>query len=785
MSMLTELDLSTGQVYVLREEDRNELYSFVKELADGSFRLAHTRTDKQVDIPAVEFANMRCDGRLARVQCVIAGSDRAAESDDINPAALLSPDEPGLNLREQAVRRAAARRLQQARALRFYAMRHDEDPTATRGSAGLGAFISREYPDAKRRGYEWKPCPSALYRALRDCGSPGERPLQAFLINRGKHDPCARWHAKTIELKIKMVNQYWSDRKVREIDAIATFYTAFGRESASRQEQGEAPLVRPTKEVLRLWIKAAERWETYRTRYGERAADRRFRGRARGIQATRPLQFVMFDHTRIDAWAVILDENGDAILVERPWLTVAIDVFSRMILAAVVTYEPPSLYSVMQCLKQVVRRKQSLIDEFGEHKGATDGWGRPSTIIVDNGWEFVGVSFQVCCEAAGINVIWAPVKTPEYKAYIERAFHTFNEHVWHRLGSGIPFKPHEMVQLGLDPQAEAVHTAEMLADRLWRAIVTIYHVERHSGIEKAPARAWRQGILRSGRLTVDDVTVLDQFLGKARRCLLTTEGIRIDGHRFHSPETTSRLLDSLLRCSKSRQQRKSKLVSGTIHVLVTADPGDCSFVHVWDSRHRRNERLPNWDRRYTERCSWRTAALIKEFAEKQNLTFHSDEEKYAARDAYRRSLPASMSELSYAEGRRLVRPFESERPRLIDGNLIVHAQLETNHTDSGSFDVPTVLPALNREDDRIPRKGPRRGGRKATLKAARTRARKEAERASAVSGGTKDGRPMTPPAPMQRIGLPRDATPGIQQASGSWEVPDSARLHSALAEDLD
>jgi putative transposase len=582
-----------------------------------------------------------------------------------------------------------------------------------------------------------------------------------------------------------MVSDFWSPRKPRQIDVISTFYTTFDKENVARQGRGEAPLVRPKKGALRLWIKEAEDWETYRARHGEKAANRKFRGRGRGIQATRPLQFVMFDHTRVDAWAVILDENGDPILVERPWLTVAIDVFSRMILGAVLTYEPPSLYSVMQCLKQVVRSKQFLMDEFGLHKGATDGWGRPSTIIVDNGWEFVGVSFQVCCEAAGINVKWAPIRTPEYKAYVERAFRTFNEHVWHRLGSGIPFKPHEMAQLGLNPQAEAVHSAEMLADRLWRAIVTLYHVERHSGIGKAPARAWRQGIMRYGRPMVDDVGRLDEFLGKARKCLLTAEGIRIDGHRFHDPETTSRLLDSLLRHAKVRQQGKAKLSSGKVSVLVTADVGDCSFVHVWDSRRRYHERLPNWDRHFSEHCSWRTAALIKDYAEKQNLAFHSDEEKYAARDEYRRSLPASMSELSYRQARRLVRPYESEKPRLIDGDRVELSRTDALQHATDPVDVSVILPASEREDDRIPGKGPRRGGRKASLKAARARARKEAERASAVSGGRKDGQPAAPRAPTQRTDLPRGATSRIQQAPRPWEVPDPARLLAALAEDLD
>jgi putative SOS response-associated peptidase YedK len=45
-------------------------------------------------------------------------------------------------------------------------------------------------------------------------------------------------------------------------------------------------------------------------------------------------------------------------LIERPWLTLAIDCFSRIILSAVLTYEGPSVYSAMKCLRQVVRNKK-------------------------------------------------------------------------------------------------------------------------------------------------------------------------------------------------------------------------------------------------------------------------------------------------------------------------------------------------------------------------------------------------------------------------------------------
>src|SRR5690606_6637252 len=135
---------------------------------------------------------------------------------------------------------------------------------------------------------------------------------------------------------------------------------------------------------------------------------------------------------QVDVWAVVHDEHGEPLFVVRPYLTLAVDVYSRMILGAVLGFDPPSVSTVARCLKQVVRKKEFLWETYGYDKGGADGWGKPFTIIVDNGKEFVSPSFQSACEAAGIDVEWAPIKMPTYKAYVERAFGTLNSILWHK-----------------------------------------------------------------------------------------------------------------------------------------------------------------------------------------------------------------------------------------------------------------------------------------------------------------------------------------------------------------
>ncbi|TCU63752.1 putative transposase [Bradyrhizobium sp. R2.2-H] len=747
---LTLLDVTVDEPYAvwLNDEPAPVTLEFKKLYTNGVLKFVRASTDLEVFIPTDEWETMRSDGRACRIQVVGRG---AGAIEDIDPLSLLNPDEPNIKPVEKKKRLLAKKRLDEARVLRFLAMAYDETP-AGYGHKGVNDFIKTALEGTN---FGWTPSAGALLRALERCGEPGNRSLSAFLSKRGQKHGGQRWPDRVLEYAVEMNATFWAKREERRCGVIAEFYDRLKKENERRQvevaklnetrsERGLPhlraeeisfdlkALPRPSKETLRLWINAGENYWSCKAKYGEERARRRFIGRGRPIKATRALEFVMIDHTRIDAWAVIYDEDGVKVLVERPWLTLALDVYSRMIVGAVITYENPSVYSALLCLRQVVRRKNFLIDRFGHHKGATDGWGKPGTVIVDNGWEFVGMSFQVCCEACGIDVIWAPVKSGEFKSYAERAFGTLNTMLWHRLEEGIPLKPDEMSALNLHPEIKAIHTKEWLFDKMWAAIVTIYHVEPHGEEQIVPAIRWRASLLDKGRWTVDDVTELDKVLGRSDIVLLTAEGVRLHNHRFHDQVITTALLDRLLRFAKKRDQRKGPKSSGTIPLLCTWDSSDCSFIHVWDFVQKKNVRLPNIHPKFSSGLSWKTAAEIMKFRDERNLAFHTDDERYAARAAFSRTLREKIPFIPYRDARKTAA--ELDRPQLVDGDTVVRVKAPPPIDGSEPTDIPQGLPAREREDDRLRDKAPRRGGAAASRKAnkyrARNQARRDAERAS-------------------------------------------------------
>ncbi len=134
----------------------------------------------------------------------------------------------------------------------------------------------------------------------------------------------------------------------------------------------------PLTAVMRNWINDAATPENVARKWGNKVANAKMR--ATGIPslvASRILEYVLIDHTPLDVWAKIVDAFGKTVLVARPYLTLAMDLFSRTVIAAIISFEPPSLNSVMACVRQVVRPKDWLVAKYGEHKGATDVWGRP------------------------------------------------------------------------------------------------------------------------------------------------------------------------------------------------------------------------------------------------------------------------------------------------------------------------------------------------------------------------------------------------------------------------
>jgi putative transposase len=758
-----EADLAKGELYLFPHDGEDAIFEYVG--LDRSQRVVFVgKTSKTTKkLCKDEFVALRNRESGHRAIRVVDARRASASASAVDPREFMDENDPKLSGRDRnAITRLRRKRLR-ARSLYFFCCRFDAEPVGT-GEISLTRFIRKHAAEAERQKLESHYSASTLRRALRHHGAPGDRDIRDYFSNTT--DKGSRWGPFIHNCKIQLIDEYWSKAAPRLKEVVNTFSDRVEAENKRLQALGAEPLDPPSPEALRLWIKGAECYDRYALRHGKRAASRRYRGQNRAIQATRPLEFVMFDHTRVDAWANVAGEDGETILQERPWLMLAVDVFTRMILAAVLTYEPPSIYTVVLGLKQMVRPKKLFPKDLRGFKGVDDGWGHASNIIVDNGWENTEASFQTMCEGAGINVIWAPVRTPEYKCHVEHAFHVLNQDCWHRLPSGIPHKPHVMTQLGLDPRAKADRGIEELRDGLWRAIGQ-YHLRVNDGISMAPARAWREGLEKHGRRMIDDVTAFDLLLGRVRYCQLTTSGIRLDGQKFHDPGVTSKLLNDMLRYSKASAQRKAPNSTGTMFVLVTVTASTCGYIHVWNPRTRRNVRLPNINPTFSVLVSWDEAKAARKLADEENLAFCSDSEMLAVAMKLQESYEPRMKNLPYREARKLTRK-QVPAFTLVPGSTVEAKTEAPSPTGQASQQITVSIAAQEREGRRRPPKSARRGGESATRKSMKARQKnKDASKTSQKS---------------QPSGKKPHRAPTVEMTRGAaYQVEDPKALLAELA----
>lgn len=633
------------------------------------------------------------------------------------------------------------------RARQFYVKKWDQAPCGL-GDAGLRRLIQRHATEAKRQGLNWVPSPSTLERAIKNRGEPGRRPIRLMLDMRGRTRR-RRQDPLVAEILRRAVAWYYAKDTRNKLDAYAWLIRYTRKVNGIARVRHGAPwrsVLAPSDETLRLRIQCAASLETYTAKWGSDEARRRFQGIERGLSANDILDVVLIDGMTVDGWCVLDDVTRTP--AGRPTITLAIDLKSRAVLGVTLTYEGESLSAIIACVQQVITGKHDVIERLPRMKDLVDGlYGKPDTILADNAWRQVGVSFQDACEDEKISVEFAPVKNPPYKAVVERFFLTLKKILFDKMPGGIPVDPVLLRKLGIDPRETAAITLSQLEEFIYEAIYEVYGQEEHSGLGAAPLLVWRKGLAK-GREIVDDIDFLAGAFGQVDWATIDRSGINYRGMKFHDPDVTTGLLNDLASTTPIRQQRK-RLSSATARVKIKSNPADIRGIWVWNPRKKPQKGyvfLPNWDRQYAEAPGlgfWHHDKIC-EFAKAENLAFRTDEEKCLARDRLRAHLEAAAPGLKFAAMRTQRRLLEPALP-VLTGDTVQMAHAVPSVSGLKEYDIPVSAAAHERADDGFPEKGPRRGGAKAARKAAQTRARKKGlTQAIGHGSGTTAATPFTP-----------------------------------------
>ncbi len=314
----------------------------------------------------------------------------------------------------------------------------------------------------------------------------------------------------------------------------------------------------PARNTVALRIANLDPLKTTRRREGQDAS-RDLQG-AGGVPpaVTAPLEQVQIDHTVIDL--IVVDER-DRQPIGRPYLTIAIDVFTRCVLGMVVTLEAPSAVSVGLCLAHVACDKRPWLEGLNVEMD----WpmsGKPKLLYLDNAAEFKSEALRRGCEQHGIRLDYRPLAQPHYGGIVERIIGTAMQMIHDELPGTTFSNPDQRGEY--DSELQAALTLRELERWLALAVGT-YHGSIHGSLLQPPAACWAEAVARVGVPAVVTRTTafLVDFLPVIRR-ILTRTGFVIDHIHYYA--------DAL----KPWIARRDRLPA----FLIRRDPRDISRIWV-------------------------------------------------------------------------------------------------------------------------------------------------------------------------------------------------------------
>ena len=303
-----------------------------------------------------------------------------------------------------------------------------------------------------------------------------------------------------------------------------------------RQTCVAAGLKPPSMKALRARITARSLRERMKAREGATVAGNHFRQVKVGLRTERPLQVVQIDHTKVD---IMLVDDATRACIGRPWLTLVLDVYTRIVLGLYLSLDAPSATSAALAVAQAVLPKT----EWLADRAIGLGWpahGLPEIIHVDNGREFHSRAFERGCQQHGIRIAYRPPATPRFGGHIERLMGTLMRRV-----QALPGSTFSSVAMrgAYDAEAQAVLTFREFERILTLEVLGPYHNEIHTGLGRTPAAAWADGASGTTRRVAKDATaLLHDFLPFEER-IVRRDGIRLfnilyqDGALAHLVDT--------------------------------------------------------------------------------------------------------------------------------------------------------------------------------------------------------------------------------------------------------
>ena len=281
-----------------------------------------------------------------------------------------------------------------------------------------------------------------------------------------------------------------------------------------------------------------------------------------------PLNVVQIDHTKVD---IILVDEHTRKPYKRPWITLAIDVFSRMVVGFYLSFDTPGALGTGLCISHCILPKELWLGKIGVD-AEWPCWGKMNTIHLDNAKEFRGNMLKKAYKNYNINIEFRPVATPHWGGHIERLLGTFAKEI-HDLSGTTFSSPAE--KKNYDSKKNAALTLSEFEKWLTLYITNVYHKRIHSSLKTSPIEKYKSGIfgnenqIGTGIMPkiIDERRLKLDFMPYVERTI-QEYGVLIEHITYYH--------DVLRKYIHAKEQKNKK------KFIFRRDPRDISIIYFYD-----------------------------------------------------------------------------------------------------------------------------------------------------------------------------------------------------------
>lgn len=352
----------------------------------------------------------------------------------------------------------------------------------------------------------------------------------------------------------------------------------------------------PSLSTIRRRIDNLDRKEVVMSREGKKRAKSYKAYPDKNRDALYPMHILEMDHTLLD---IVLVDDKYRLPLKRPWISVAIDDFSRMITGFYISFEAPGYFGTGQVLTMTMLQKNAVLEKY-EIEAEWPVWGKPVILFTDNAKEFWGKGLDKACDEYGISKMYRSIGKTELGGIVERVMREVNKRI-HILDGTTNSSVKERGEY--DSEREASITLSEFEQIVAIMILEDYHNRPHKGIGgKTPLQKYKEGIFGTSTQppvglpdTIDDVAKLKIDLLPFEERQVERYGVQVEKITYYGP-VLNKWIGSYDPDDRKRRRRFTvRKNPHNVAIIYFYDPMDHKYYEIDAPSIPKEENITIWE----------------------------------------------------------------------------------------------------------------------------------------------------------------------------------------------